>query len=186
MDVKENRTPRMKRRWYDQDPACPRILNQIQGIPQPEVREFCARLMVNLCEKLRKEIQHREKDTSNISSLGMSALTARYWYGQNKRRWYDSELVLHKAIGMLYSMPQIGLSVIGYMLKDAVELVEIYAVVCQQVEQPPNMAELSRIATTALKSGRQEAEAILIGLVGKDLYRAIYSSLQARISNHQP
>lgn len=173
----------MKRRWYDKDPACPRIFRQIEGIPQPEVREFCARLLVNVCEKLRKEIQHRVKDSSNISSMGVTALTARYWYGQNKRRWYDDELVLHKGIGMLYSMPQIALSVIGYVLKDAVELVAIYAVVCQQVEQPPSTAELSKIATTAMKSGRQEAEAILIGLVGKDLYRAIHSSVQARIAD---
>jgi hypothetical protein len=170
----------MNQRWYDQEPACPSIFKQIQRMPQPEMREFCARVLINVCEKLRKDIQHKMKDSADVSSLGVSAVTSRYGYGQYKRRWYDDEPVLHKAIGMLYSLPHGGLSALGFILKDTVDLIEVYAEICYQVEQPINMADISRITTITLQQGRKEAEEILIGLVGKDLYQSISFSVQKK------
>ncbi|MCE3235510.1 MAG: hypothetical protein K0Q50_1690 [Vampirovibrio sp.] len=163
----------MNNRWYDRDPACPRLIKQIQGMQQPELREFCARTLINFCEKLRKEIQLKDRKNRGINSIGLTALTGLYRFGQRRRRWYDQEPALHKAVGMLYSLPEIGLSVIAYKLGDTFGLLQIYSIVCSQVDQPPNMKDIAKITTTALKTGKEEAESILVSLIGSDLYRAL-------------
>lgn len=163
----------MNNRWYDLDPACPRLIKQIQGMQQPEIREFSARILINFCEKLRKEIHIKGKKNQGVNSIGVSALTGLYRFGHKKRRWYDKDPVLHKAVGMLYSLPDVGLSVIAYKLGDTFGLLQVYSLVCTQVDQQPDMADLTKIATTSLKTGKEEAESILISLVGKDLYTAL-------------
>ncbi len=166
----------MDRRWYDQEKSCPRLISQLRDIPQTEVREFCARVLINFCEKLRKEIHERDKRTLAVNSMGHSGIQGLYRYGEEKRRWYDQDPVLHKAVGSLYSLNPEGLGIIGFKLGDTYGLMQIYATVCQQIEQPPDLKEMARIATTALKTGTKEAEEILVGLIGQDLFNSLGAS----------
>lgn len=163
----------MNRRWYDQEASCPRLLEQIRDIPQAEIREFCARVMINFGEKVRKEINERDKRNLAVNSIGQQGLTALYRYGEEKQRWYDRDPVLHKAVGVFYTLSAEGLGLVGFKLGDTFGLLQVYGTVCAQLDQPPNMKEMAQIATTALNTGTQEAEEILVALVGQDLYNSL-------------
>ncbi len=162
-----------RQRWYDQEIACHKLLEQIRAMPQPESREFAAMVLIHFSEKLRKELQLRGKNTLGVSSIGVPAISSLYNFGYKKRRWYDVETVLHKAVGLFYTLPVEGLSVIGFKLDDTFGLLQIYSTVCHQVDQPPDPKEMVHICTTALKVGRSEAESVLISIVGQDLYDSV-------------
>jgi hypothetical protein len=163
----------MNRRWYDQEASCPKLLKQIQGMPQPEIREFCSRVLINFAEKVRKEINGRDKRNNEVNSIGHVAIQVLYRYGEEKERWYDKDPVLHKAVGSLYTLNLEGLAIVGFKLGDTFGLLQIYGTVCDQLDQPADIREMARIATTALKAGTREAEEILVHLVGQDLYNSL-------------
>jgi hypothetical protein len=163
----------MNRRWYDQEASCPKLLKQIQGMPQPEIREFCGRVLINFTEKVRKEINERDKRNQEVNSIGHVAIQVLYRYGEEKGRWYDQDPVLHKAVGTLYTLNLEGLGIVGFKLGDTFGLFQIYATVCAQLDQPADMREMARIATTSLIVGTREAEEILVNLVGQDLYNSL-------------
>lgn len=168
----------MNRRWYDQEDACPRLLTQIQGMPQLEIREFCARVLLNFGEKLRKGIQERDKRNLDISPIGHAAIQRLYRYGEQRRRWYDDEPGLHKAVGVLYTLNPEGLKILGYKLGDTFGLLQVYATVCAELDQAPDLKAMGHIATTALQTGVQEGEEILVSLIGRDLYNSLGSHRQ--------
>lgn len=165
----------MDRRWYDQEPTCPKLLAQIQDMPQEEIREFCARIIIHFSEKIRKELQTRTKMASGMNSLGSSAVSGLYRFGRKERRWYDENPILKKSIGQLYGLPKQGLATITQKLGDTFGLLQIYSDVCTQVEQQPETKYLVQISVTALKVGKAEAEEMLIDIVGQDLYHSLCS-----------
>jgi hypothetical protein len=167
----------VNRRWYDKEITCHRLMEQIRAMPQPEVREFCARVVIHFAEKLREEI-HKKGKKGMLNSLGAPAIAGLYRFGHQKRRWYDRDPVLHKAAGYFYMLPLEGLAAIGFKLGDALGLIQIYALVCSQVDEKPDMAEMIRISKTAMQAGKAEAEAILISIIGKELYQSLTVTLQ--------
>lgn len=163
----------MNQRWYDQEPSCSRLIQEIREISQPEIREFCGRVLINFGDKVRKEINERDKRHLAVNSIGQQGLSALYRYGEERERWYDQDSVLHKAIGIFYTLSPEGLGIVGFKLGDSFGLLRVYATVCQQLGQPPGLKEMASIATTALNVGTQEAEEVLVELVGLDLYQSI-------------
>lgn len=140
---------------------------------QPECREFCARVIIHFAEKIRKEILQRGRHSAKVSSIGALGITGLYNFGHESRRWYDQDQTIQKAVGLLYGLPLEGLSAVGFKLGDTIGLIQIYASVCEQVDQAPDPANLTKICTTALQAGRREAEEILISIVGQDLYDSV-------------
>lgn len=170
----------MNRRWYDQEASCPRLITQIQGMPQHEIREFASQVLLNFGEKLRKGMHERDKKKWEVNSIGHSGIQGLYRYGEEKRRWYDQEPALHKAVGTLYTLNSEGLGILGFKLGDTFGLLQVYATVCAQLGEKPNLKEMGRIATTALQTGTKEAEEILVNLIGPDLYNSLSSSHKPR------
>jgi hypothetical protein len=171
-----------RRRWYDQEFVCRRLLDQIREMPQTETREFCARVILHFAEKLRKECQ----DQGMLSSIGIPGIHALYKFGHYKNRWYDENQVMLMAVGALYTLPPEGLSAIGYKLGDTFGLIKVYAQVCGQVEQPPDVKDLARICTTSLQAGVEEAREVLIKIIGPDLYKALNPALKGEIGLRPP
>lgn len=171
----------MDRRWYDTEPACTRLLVPLKGIYQPEIRDFSARIMIHFCERLRKSLASKDKLSSRVKSLGINALGSLYKFSSHKRRWYDHSVEIHKAMGYLYTLPEEGLAVIGYKLGDTFGLLQIYSAVCHQLGQIPAQTEMTKIALTALQSGREEAEEVLVAIVGRELYEAISDHIKTDI-----
>src|SRR5262249_43964558 len=153
--------------------TCTRLLEQIQGMPQPECREFCARVIIHFAEKLRKEIQKQGKHSLKVSSIGATGISGLYNFGHQKRRWNDEDPILHKAVGLLYGLPMEGLTVVGFKLGDTMGLIQVYATVCAQTDQFIDITELTKICSTALQDGRKEAEDVLISIVGEEVYQSI-------------
>jgi hypothetical protein len=170
----------MEQRWYDHEPLCTRLLAQIRGMPQEESREFCARVLIHFSEKLRKDIQDKEKKALKVNSIGLSAIASWYRFGSYKRRWYDNQAILHKAIGSLYALPVPGLAAISFKLGDTFGLLQVYALVCRELEQAPVLAEMAKICMTSLQDGPEEAREILIAIVGEELFESLSLQAQAR------
>ena len=166
----------MDRRWYDSEPACSKLVLQLKNIQQPEIRDFCAKVMIHFCERIRKAIAEREKFTSRVKSLGVSGLSSLYKGRNRMRRWYDNlpeGKGTQQAIGQLYTLPMEGLTAIGFKLGDTFGLMQIYSAVCYHLEQPPSQEVMIDIALTALQSGQKEAKEVLISIVGQELYDAL-------------
>jgi hypothetical protein len=161
------------RRWYDQEIYCHRLLEHIKDMPQPELREFCARVLIHFADRLRKEISRKGANTMGVNSIGAPAISSLYKFGEKRRRWYDQEPVTQKAVSLLYTLPRDGLSALGFKLGDTFGLLQVYAAVCDQVDQTPDMKEMTNICTTSLQAGVKEAEEVLVDIVGKDLYESI-------------
>ncbi|HEY9746322.1 MAG TPA: hypothetical protein V6C99_08905 [Oculatellaceae cyanobacterium] len=165
--------PKHRRRWYDQEISCTRLIEQIRGMYQPTCQEFCARVLIHVAEKLRKEILQKTKHSAKVSSIGASGIAGLYNFGHESRRWYDQHPTIQKAVGSLYGLPLEGLTVVGFKLGDTMGLIQVYSTVCEQIAQEPELEALAKICTTALQDGRSEAEEVLISIVGQDLYQSI-------------
>jgi hypothetical protein len=162
-----------RRRWYDQEMTCTRLMEQIREMPQPECREFSARVVIHFAEKIRKEILHKGRHSAKVSSIGATGITGLYNFGHETRRWYDDDPAIQKAAGLLYGLPAEGLSVVGFKLGDTIGLIQVYASVCEQIAQSPDLGDLTKICTTSLQAGRKEAEETLISIVGQELYDSV-------------
>ncbi len=157
-------------RWYDQSPPCAKLLKELQAIEQPVILEFCARIIINFAERLKKEIQSRERNTVGLNQIGVSAISGLYRFGSEKRRWYDNNEVLHKAVGLLYTQTLEGLNTISHKLGDTVGLLRVYSQVCTELSAPVVTDNMTRIAMTGLQTGNEEAARILIDIVGAEAY----------------
>lgn len=160
----------MNRRWYDQQPNCVHLIEQIKSMPQAEMRDFSAKVLIHVAEKLKKNVYQRSKTIAEVNSLGREALQGLYRYGEERRRWYDQEAAVHKSVGLFYTLNADGLYILGDKLGDTLGLIAIYAQVCEQLQQAPNTKEIANITLMALKTGRQEAEELLISVIGKERY----------------
>ena len=159
----------MQRRWYDQEPACEPLLQQLSSIQSGEIREFCARMIIHFTERIRALLE----PNGAPRSLGLPALQDRFLARQERRRWYDPDPVLQKAIGGLYSLPPEGLSALSFRLGDTLGLIALYDYVCERLQQAPVTEELVEITQASLQAGQEEAQEVLQEIIGKDLFKAL-------------
>ena len=164
-------SPVTNRRWYDKEPTCTKLVEQMKGIRHTEVREFAAKCLLHFTERVRKLVQAQQGGGGPVS-LGLPALQGLYMAKREHRRWYDEEKILQKAIGGLYGLPKEGLTALSFKLYDTFGLMAMYSFVCDQLGQDPTVDDLLNIAKTGLQEGKEEAEELLADIVGKDLYDA--------------
>jgi len=160
----------MNRRWYDREPVCSNLIVQLKNIQQPIVQDFCAKMLIHFCERIRKELAAQDKVSSRVKSLGVNALPSLYKAQSQRNRWYDHLPEVQKAVGQVYTLSHQGLSIVGYKLGDTFGMLQIYATVCHQLEQTPSQQEMTNITMTALQSGKSEAEDTLVSIIGQELY----------------
>jgi len=166
----------MYRRWYDQEPNCTKLLVHVRTIKDDEVRLYCARMISHFTEGVRKEIQY--KNTAGITSIGLPGLEYLYKFGTQRRRWYDQEQVIQKAVGMLYTLPPEGLVAMGFKLGDTFGLIGVYDTVCAEIGQPPSIHDIIAISKTALNEGKEAAETLLASIVGEDIYYSVTNQMK--------
>lgn len=159
-----------KNRWYDKEAGCTELVDLMRAMRQEEIREFAARLIIQLTERIQEQLNSRG---GSHKSLGLPALRELYLARGHVRRWYDTEVIIKRAIGCFYSLPTEGLTVLTFKLRDTFELVAMYSYVCHQLGQDPSSKDLLGIARNGLHEGKEEAEEFLSELVGKDLYEAL-------------
>ncbi len=162
----------MYQRWYDQEPNCTKMLVHLREIKQPEVQEFCGRMMLTVGEHLRKEVQ-RQSDRG-VSSIGIGGIEALYQFSREKRRWYDTITSVKQAVNLLYTLPPEGIVAYGFALGDTMGLISIYSQVCIDTKQKPTINDLVNISKTSLEQGLPEAIDLLKSLIGDELFNAIY------------
>lgn len=162
----------MYRRWYDQEPLCTKMLSNLHEIKQPEVVEFCIKIIDHFAENIRRQIQI--KNSSGVTSIGLSGLKHLYNYRREHRRWYDSEPEIQRIVGVLYTLPPEGLISLGFTLGDTIGMINIYAGVCAEIEEEPKTTDLMEITKAAVEDGKEHAMGLLKELVGDDLFDAVY------------
>lgn len=167
-----------RQRWYDQEPACARVLEQIHAIHHPEIQDTCGRIIIHLAERIRKLLS-KSYSGAGLSSMGPLGLSSLYRFGQHSRRWYDTRPTLLKAVSVIYRLPPQGLSALGYKLGDTFGLIQIYANVCTQLGQEPTDSDIIQICKTAFQDGPEEAEDVLANIIGKELYDALIGDMRS-------
>lgn len=168
--------PNYDRRWYDRDAGCQGIVEQIEKIAQPEIREFCARILIHYCERIRTMLRARTGD--NHLELGLSGLQSLYLAKKEHRRWYDQEPVLQKSFGSLYSLSNEGLYSLSSQLIDTVRLIALYGFIYGRMDQKPTKEDMMNITKTSLNEGKEAGETLVADIVGKDLYDSLMPEFQ--------
>ena len=166
----------MYRRWYDQEPNCTKLLVHLRTIRDEDVRLYCARMISHFAEGIRKEIQH--KNNSGVTSIGLPGLEYLYKFGTHRRRWYDQEQIVQKAVGALYTLPPEGLVAMGFKLGDTFGLISVYDAVCAEIRQKASVHDLVGISKTTLNEGKEQAEKLLASIVGEDVYYNVSAQLR--------
>src|SRR5262249_3038693 len=118
------------------------------------------------------------KNTSGITSIGLPGLEYLYKFGTQRRRWYDQDSVIQKAVGMLYTLPPEGLVAMGFKLGDTFGLIGVYDAICQELNQHPSIHDMVAISKLALNEGKESAETLLASIVGEDIYYSVSSQLK--------
>lgn len=167
------------RRWYDKEPACTKLVEQLKALEHPRVREFCGKLLLRFIDEVRQVLQNKKGELSPVS-LGLPALQGLYKGKQNHHRWYDDDKIMQRAISTLYSLPLAGLSALSFKLSDTLGLIGVYDYVCIQIGQEPVVRELFNITKSGVEVGKDEAERILTEIVGPDLYEVFSREFQER------
>lgn len=160
------------RRWYDQEPVCHHLMNQIQLVPQPEAQQFCGRLLGQLAEQMRKRIQ--ETNQSQATSIGFRAIEGLYGFNQHHRRWYDHVQPVHRAVSRLYMLPSEGLVALGFSSGDLFGLLSVYAQVCDELKQKPSAEEMATITRKVLFEGQDQGAAFLKLLIGDEVFEVLF------------
>ncbi len=163
-----------RRRWYDQEPHCAKMLLEIKNIDREELQSFCGRIIRHVAEQIRKRIQLQ--NDKGITSIGVPGISALYSFRQKQRRWYDDIPDVQKAVGTLYTLPHEGLSALSFGLNDALGLISIYCQVCDELGNVPSVFDLVEISKRALNQGPNEAKSFMKQLIGDDLYQAFVAT----------
>ena len=152
------------------------MLSSLEGIKQPEVVEFCTHVISHFSDNIRRQIQL--KNSSGVTSIGLSGLKHLYNYRREHRRWYDEFSDIQGMVGVLYTLPPEGLITLGFTLGDTIGMIAIYANVCYEIDEPPKVNDMVEITKAAVESGKDEAMGLLKELIGDDLFDALYDEAQ--------
>jgi hypothetical protein len=165
-----------RRRWYDSEPECTRLVDIIEGIPNTEMRDVAGRLVIHFTERISNTL--RGPYRAAPVSLGLPAIQDLYASKRHNRRWYDDDQTLKKAFSGLYALPLPGLSAVGFKLTNTLELIHIYAYACARLEQEPSHHEVQEIIKVSLYEGKNEGTELLEEILGKDLYESLTEELE--------
>lgn len=140
-----------KKRWYDANKTLSSSIQMLDAMPM-EMQTLIAETMIVLAERECKA----DKLMDELKSLGAEVVLALY-KSKNKRRSYDANPELHKAMNYLYILPDNNRTFMGEQIIEVITHVHDYLQVCKAAKADANMEEVARITRTFANLGSAEA-----------------------------
>lgn len=169
-----------KKRWYDQNKSLSTSIQMLESFPM-EIQGLIADSMIVVAERECKA----DKLMDELKSLGAEVVLALY-KSKNKRRTYDDNPSMHKAMNYLYILPDTNRTFMGEQIKEVIQHVYTYFQACKSANIEPNMQDVASITKTYAHGGTAEAQAtveklqIQYGAMPPDTVREKSSGMQVR------
>lgn len=160
MMVKE--TGRMEashpRRWYDRQPTLSQSVRLMILLPD-EIKSIVSDGIMVLANR---EFRAQER-LQSYRSLGDEKVMGLY-KSKNKRREYDTNETLHKAMNYLYILSEDNQDIMADHILQLVGYIQKYLSTCRVFETDPSLEDVLRITQTYIEEGNAEVEQFLVQL----------------------
>jgi len=169
-----------KKRWYDQNKTLSTSIQMLESFPM-EIQGLIADSMIVVAERECKA----DKLMDELKSLGAEVVLGLY-KSKNKRRGYDDNPSMHKAMNYLYILPDTNRTFMGEQIRDVIQHVYTYFQACKSANIEPNLQDVATITKTYGQAGAVETQAVVqklqvqYGAMPPDTVRETGSGMQVR------
>jgi hypothetical protein len=153
------------KRWYERQPKLALAVKLLIKLPD-EIRSILGDTMMLLANKEFEATKYIEG-----RSLGGEKVLGLY-KSKNKRREYDQNETLHKAMNYLYILSEENQDFMADHILKLLEYVQKYFASCQEFKAEPSLEDVATIANMYVESGAADVELFL-----KNLRDEFYVSL---------
>src|SRR5687768_3105757 len=134
------------KRWYERQPRLAQAVHLLTILPD-EIRSILGEAMLVLANK---EFEATKYETGR--SLGGDKVLGLY-KSKNKRREYDQNETLHKAMNYLYILSEENQDFMADHVLNLLEYIQTYFASCQEFKANPSFDDVATIASTYVESG---------------------------------
>lgn len=145
-------------RLYDRNPELAQSVKMLTLMPD-EVRSIISEGILTLIQDEVREVM-REKHYRSIGSYKILGLHKT----QNRRRAYDQNPILRKAISRLYILSDDAQDTIGKHILAILNFIHRYFEDCTELEQPLSLEDIAAITNRYIENGSEEVEKFLKSL----------------------
>jgi hypothetical protein len=119
-----------RRRWHDNDPDLLIALERLAQCP-PEQQQMLAQLLLDTTDVVGMSYQQDSRLKNLGSERVMSLMRAKA-----RRRWYDKDVTLHKAMMSIMMVMDTYRTLLGRRLGHAIQAIETYTLWCKSEGMP--------------------------------------------------
>jgi len=145
-------------RLYDRSPELVQAVKVLTLMPD-EVRSIVSEGILTLIQEEFKETM-REKHYRSIGSYKILGLHKT----QNRRRAYDQNPILRKAISRLYILSDSAQDTIGKHIVAILEFIQRYFEDCTELQQELSLDDIAAITNRYIENGSEDVEQFLKSL----------------------
>lgn len=154
-------------RWYDSRPKISQASRLLFILPD-EIQSIISEATLLIADK---EFQQEEKE-QQIRSLGREKIMGLH-LSKNKRREYDQNPHLHKAMNYLYILSENNREFMAEHILKMVQYIQYHLETCKLAQRTPDLKEVAEIVNTYVKLGDESVKLFL-----KQLRHEFYDKLR--------
>jgi len=143
------------KRWYDRQPKLSRAFKLIIILPD-EVRSIISESLMLLANR-EFDAAERENSFRTVGSEKVMALHK----SKNRRREYDQNEQLHKAMNYLYVLSDDNQDFMAEHILKMVEFIQKYFATCHEFKAQPSLEDVATVTNTYVEKGTAEVENFL-------------------------
>jgi len=156
------------KRWHDRQPRLAQAVKLLILLPD-EVKNIISEAMIELANR---EFEEGKKNGATRTLGGEKAMGLHK--SKNRRREYDVNETLHKAMNYLYILSDEGQDFMAEHILTLVKYIHSYFAACKEFQLDPSPEHIAGITTTYVSRGSQEAEKFLKQL-REEFYIKVFS-----------
>ena len=146
------------KRWYDRQPRLAQGVRMLFLFPS-EVKSIVSEATVLIANR---EFQDTE-ELQSFRTLGTDKILGLH-KSKNKRREYDQNELLHKAMNYLYILSNENQDFMAEHILKMVQYIQDYLSACKAFQTEPSVEEVAQVTAAYVEGGAPEAEALLAKL----------------------
>ncbi len=146
------------KRWYDRQPKLSQAFKLIIILPD-EIRSIISESLMLIANR---EFDAHERENS-FRTLGSDKILGLH-KSKNKRREYDQNELLHKAMNYLYVLSDDNQDFMADHILALVTYIQKYFATCQEFKAEPTLEAVAQVTHTYVEKGTTEVERFLSAL----------------------
>ena len=156
------------KRWYDRNPHLAQGVKLLILLPD-EVKTIISEALITLANR---EFNESERETA-FRTLGSEKIMGLH-KSKNRRREYDINDTLHKAMNYLYMLSDDGQDFMAEHILNMIKYIQEYFATCQKFQMTSEPEHVARIAYAYVNSG-SEGVAKFLKQLREEFYLKVFS-----------